>query len=293
MSVETCEQLAGWDAVQGALGEIRACHGEFESFFGEVFDQLDGLASELTNRGKQWLAERQQVQSEIAQRAEEIERQRATLAERQRELEAAVGDASQTPLATPDPALEELLAEARREREQMQGVQDAVQAQVARLAEVATELANARTGPGGAPETGSDDGELTQQICNLREKHAELQQQHVELEQERALLEGELESVRNRAAEMTESVAEQKRALARQQAEWADELRQMRRLMEGISRRLSEAPPAPAPAPAATPQAAAALEAGASSDPDPALDSVMAQFQMLQQDLERRRGQTA
>jgi len=365
VSVETSEQLAGWDAVQEALGEIRACHGDFESFFGEVFDQLDGLASELTQRGKQWLTQRQEAQSELARRAEEIERQRAMLAERQRALEAAAVDAPAAPAAIPDPALEELLAEARREREQMQGVQDAVQAQVARLAEVAAELASARSRLAEPPETNSEDGEslhqwleeihaqhqqlldsqraaqsqaeqlagvvgelaaareawsaaqdqlrehreqlddiraafasapgddaLKQQISELQEKHTELKQHHSQLEQERALLEGELETVRNRAAEMTESVAEQKRSLARQQTQWADELKQMRRLMEGLSRRLSEAPPAPAPAAEPPPQAAAGAPADRSPD-DPVLDSVMAQFQMLQQDLARRRAKTA
>jgi len=382
VSVETCEQLAGWDAVQEALGEIRACHGDFESFFSEVFDQLDGLASELTQRGKQWLAQRQEAQSELARRAEEIERQRATLAERQRELEEAAGGESEVVPPMPDPALEELLAEARREREQMQGVQDAVQAQVARLADVAAELASARQVARLAdvaaelasarsrlvepPENASHDGEslrqwleeihaqhqqllgaqqaaqsqaeqlagvvgelaaareawtaaqdqlrehreqlndiraafasgqgddeLKQQISELQQKHAELKQHHARLEQERTLLEGELETVRNRAAEMAESLAEQKRGLARQQTQWADELKQMRRLMEALSRRLSETPPAPAAAPQPAAPSASGAEAGHSSDDDPVLDSVMAQFQMLQQDLARRRAKTA
>lgn len=366
MSVEPSEQLAGWDAVQEALGEIRACHGDFESFFGEVFDQLDGLASELTQRGKQWLTQRQEAQNELARRAEEIEEQRAMLAHRQRELEEAAGGDSEAVPPMPNPALEELLAEARREREQMQGVQDAVQAQVARLAEIAAELANARNRLVEPPESasaggeslhqwleeihaqhqqllgaqqaaqsqaeqlagvvgelaaareawtaaqdqlrehheqlndireafasGQGDDELKQQINELKQKHDELKQHHAQLEQERTLLEGELETVRNRAAEMTESLAEQKRSLARQQIQWADELKQMRHLMEGLSRRLSEAPPAPAAAPQPASPSASGPEPGHTSDDDPVLDSVMAQFQMLQQDLARRRAKTA
>jgi hypothetical protein len=106
-------------------------------------------------------------------------------------------------------------------------------------------------------------------------------------ERERAELEAELEAVRGRAAEMAESLAEQKRLLAQQQVEWAREFKRMRCLLEGMSGQLAEgiagagvgiSEPAPSAACPAAPPAG-----------DPVLDSVLAQFAMLQKDVARRR----
>ena len=207
------------------------------------------------------------------------------------------------------------LDEMQAQQQQLLAAQQAAQGQAEQLAGAAGELTSAREAWTVAQQqiqehreqlddiraafsssqinSGGDDDQLKQQVDELRQQHVELQQQHGQLEQERTLLESELETVRNRAAEMTESLADQKRSLALQQTQWADELKHMRRLMEGMSRRLAEPPP-PQPDRPAEPQLAAVAAgppAEASSGDDPVLDSVMAQFQMLQQDLARRRTQ--
>jgi DNA repair exonuclease SbcCD ATPase subunit len=122
------------------------------------------------------------------------------------------------------------------------------------------------------------------------------------LREERAVLESELETVRARAAEMTESLDEQKKRTAQQQARWEDEFHWQRRLLEEVAGRLSDhalgagdmplqsqqeaGPPEsvklhtlPQPRPAETP----------TETDDGVLDSVLAQFQMLQKDVARRR----
>jgi len=123
----------------------------------------------------------------------------------------------------------------------------------------------------------------------------EMQQQHGQVEQERRLLESELEAVRNRAVEMAEMLDDQKRQAAEQQNQWTDELKRMRRLMEDMSARTVQnaaaAPVAPQPVQQQpVPQQPVAPQSPAPQpQADPALDSVMAQFEMLQRDLARRR----
>lgn len=149
------------------------------------------------------------------------------------------------------------LAEARREIEQQRAAMSALQAQRQ-----------------SAPDEGLS---------------AQWEQQRAQLQQERSELEHELETVRNRAAELAEALAEQKREMSDQQTAWAEELRRMRRLMETMVERqlanTSAAPPPPAEKPAASEPA---IPSG-----DPALDSVMAQFEMLQRDVARRRKRVA
>jgi len=115
------------------------------------------------------------------------------------------------------------------------------------------------------------------------------EQQRAQLQQERSELEHELESVRYRAAELAEALAEQKREMSDQQTAWAEELRRMRRLMETlVERQLASASASPPP-PAEKP---VAIEP-ASPSGDQTLDSVMAQFEMLQRDVARRRKRVA
>jgi hypothetical protein len=60
----------------------------------------------------------------------------------------------------------------------------------------------------------------------------ELKAKIAELESDRAELEEELESVRSRAAEMEEAVTQQKRQSADEHAQWAAELRHLRRILD-------------------------------------------------------------
>jgi len=141
----------------------------------------------------------------------------------------------------------------------------------------------------------------------LQDRCRQLEQQHTQFQQERRELESQMESVRNRAAEMTDAVAEQKRIAEEQQAQWTGELKRMRRLLEGISGVIFQREAVPhggESQPQAQPNTTndhnttddpdTANHHNTTDDPDPAdadpvLDSVLAQFELLQQDLAQRR----
>ena len=126
----------------------------------------------------------------------------------------------------------------------------------------------------------------------LKQTLDEARQQQTLLEQERTVLEVELEAVRNRAAETAELLAEQKHQTTQQHTLWNRELKQMRCLLENISTRLAQTEAvasAGRSGPAEPAAAAAAAVDSLSMAADPALDSVMAQFEMLQKDLAKRR----
>lgn len=168
--------------------------------------------------------------------------------------------------------LDSLLKELQQQRDEIQGIRQ--------ISEQQTEVISAALKQH-QTESSAPRGEIEE---NLQQ----LEQQHAQLEQERRMLELELESVRNRAAEMSESLTQQKREMTRQQADWSKELKHMRRAIEGISEGMVEGslpPSASGPAPAKRPDEAPP----AADDADPVLDSVMAQFEMLQKDLAKRR----
>jgi chromosome segregation ATPase len=271
-------QFAGWDSVCGALAEMRASHGEFGKFFSEVFDQLTVMTAQLAAR-----------QEHLVQAAEEQRSQEDTQA------------------STRDGQLQQMLEEARQERAELREGQEAVLAQLARLAATTAEPADAQTAWGEVRnEVSALRAEIGQQFAQVqamraepadRSAYLEMQQQMREmvqqqavLDQERKGLEAELEAVRGRAAELADALADQKRLLAQQQAAWAEEFKRIRLLLEVMGGRLSEGihainPAKPEPARKAIPAATAAVG-------DPVLESVMAQFEILQKDVARRRAAT-
>lgn len=133
-------------------------------------------------------------------------------------------------------------------------------------------------------ECGSQDAEMRQRL-------AELEQQRGAWSEERAVLETELDSVRNRAAELTDALDEERRRVAEERKGWAEELRRMRRLLETLADRPPPTPPPLAVPPAQANPATAGSRPPAEADAanDPVLHSVMAQFEILQKDLARRR----
>jgi len=113
-----------------------------------------------------------------------------------------------------------------------------------------------------------------------------------ELKQQCAELESELELVRRRNAELAQTLDRQERQVAEERTQWSGELKELRRLLEAqsglIEHRLNEtSPPQPA-APAAANDVSDAAKPDA-SPPDAVVDSVMAQFAKLQQDVKQRR----
>ena len=297
VSAEAIEQLAGWDSVKNSLGEIRAAHNEFEGFFSETFDQLGGLFGQLVEQAGQWQHQRSQSEDELqlSQLLEEVRQQRVESRSTQQEVHeqvtrlatiaATLAETRTDSGSNGDEHLNELLEEVRQQRSQLEGVQETAKTQAENLITLATELAETRSGLSRSTESRAGSEQLDEQIRRM-------QQQQAEWEQERRLLETELESVRNRAAEMSDAVAEQKRTAAGQQKQWAEELKRMRRALEGMSARVpgEDRPPARSPTPPAEPQRKEPVaEQPSEPDGDPVLDSVMAQFEMLQRDLAKRR----
>ncbi len=119
---------------------------------------------------------------------------------------------------------------------------------------------------------------------------AALREQLHSLEQERTLLESELDSVRTRAAELAENLSHQQRQMAEDRAQWGEELKSLRRLVERLVLQTPERETVSVAGTATlTPAVANAPPGTSGSGADPVLDSVMAQFTILQKDLTQRR----
>ncbi|MHC4177890.1 MAG: coiled-coil domain-containing protein [Planctomycetota bacterium] len=261
--------------------------------------QKDGPAGD--RQLGQMLEEIRQQRAEFhsAQEASQIQAER--LAAVATELTEARSELAEKTVAAGDDQFGQMLEEIRQQRAELHSGQEASQAQGEQLKAVAAELADARCKlvearneiarrweelearqvKAGQPQADED----------LRERFQQMERQQALLEQERTVLESELEAVRNRAAEMAESLADQKRQAASQRAEWADELKRMRRLLESISGRLAEGELSGRTGQSdfQEPVGVAAGEGSTAATGDAVLDSVAAQFEMLQRDLARRR----
>jgi chromosome segregation ATPase len=274
VSALMAEHLPGWQYVRAALAEIHASHEEYGRFFSEVFEQLGAMSAELSQR-------QDQVEQSAQQRRDHAI---AEASAHQQEAQA-------------------ILDESHRERATLRDTQEAVQNQLDRLVAFAAELSEAHGDLSGVRgELAAVRNELQAERDlrqsmpapeappateeNLQHQIQQMAQQQSLLERDRKELETELELVRGRAAELSESLAEQKRLLAQQQTEWAKEFKRMRCLLEGMSGRFAEGM-APSAAPVQAGQNGPA--AATSTSPDPVLNSVLAQFEILQRDVARRR----
>jgi DNA repair exonuclease SbcCD ATPase subunit len=296
-----------FDQLGTMLTELAGRGNQWESQRKQAESELARKTAQL-RQDRAALAEQQELVGQDAQASaaniSQIERlldyaqqQRAEIRDAQQQFQAEVARLAD---AAGDDQLTQVLEEIRQQRSESRGAQEAVQQQVEQLATMAAELANVR---GELLQTrneiahGREQIEARQETAaagadeELQQRFCQLQGQQASLEQERAILESELEAVRNRAAEMTQSLAEQKQQAAAQQAEWAAELKRMRRLLEIISAHLAEterSEGAPQPGCRQAP-AVAAGEGPTAAGGDPVLDSVAAQFEMLQRDLAKRR----
>jgi septal ring factor EnvC (AmiA/AmiB activator) len=123
---------------------------------------------------------------------------------------------------------------------------------------------------------------------NIKNKIHDMEQQQSLLEKERAAMEKELASVGNRATEIADLLAEQKRMSAPQQGQWSEEMKQMRALLENLTRQIAESKRQVESSPAVKPLSGVAAVASS----DPVLESVLAQFEVLQQDRVFRRSES-
>lgn len=116
----------------------------------------------------------------------------------------------------------------------------------------------------------------------------ELQQQRQLWEQERSALERELEAVRNRTAEMSDAMVQQKHDAELRQSEWSGELKRMRKALQQMAHRPAKCNEEVAEPPSVVANSRS-FGVNVNSAPDPILDSVMAQFEVLRKDVARRR----
>jgi chromosome segregation ATPase len=187
------------------------------------------------------------------------------------ELSAQQQQAQEAVQAGQDEDSHELLDEMRAMRADVRELHEAAQGHLARLAAIAAQLAEA--------QSQAAERTTTEQVEQVEQVRAEARRREGQWQSERAALEAELERVRARAVELSDALAEQKRQSAQQQAELAGELRRMRSMLETICSQMSTSAAVPSPA----------TSSGGQQPADPVLGSVLAQFEMLQHDLARRR----
>jgi len=276
VSDEPSIQLIDAAGLRAPLAEIHAGQEEHQRFFSGVFSALDMLASELSQRQEMWLSERRLSE-------EAIHRQAATIG------------------ANGDGQLQQMLEEAERGRAALATALEATETHGDHLAQMTDELSQARVELTQArQEIERLRGDLDK-VPNsaaspildeeLKEKLERAEQERTQLEQERLVLETELDTVRNRAVEMTETLADQRREIGEERQRWALELKRMRSLLEALAKRQMQPPAASGPpqTPVGVEAAAPVTPSAPASGDDPVLDSVVAQFEMLQKDIVRRR----
>ena len=71
MTAEPSNPVTGWDCVQGALADVRSVHGEFQTFFAGMLDELESLCEvvlteELQRDRCERVAEHETVQAQIS-----------------------------------------------------------------------------------------------------------------------------------------------------------------------------------------------------------------------------------
>jgi chromosome segregation ATPase len=298
VSVDLSTQLADWEGVSDSLAEIRAGNEDFDHFFRDVFAQFDAILSEFARERDRWQRERRDIEADLARRAVELEQERNDLRiERERiERDGVQYDGHAEAATAKETQLRERLQDIDRERASLRETLDAAKKHAEQLAEVSAQVGIARD------ELARTRLDLEQQRSRLDAARSDvttsgpdektLEQLHAAQAErdaavhERMLLEAELETLRCRTAELAESLEEQKRRASDQQTQWVGELRQQRALLATLATRLTEQKLAAVQPPAATRGASRAASGG---DGDPALESVLAQFEMLQKDVARRR----
>lgn len=326
-TAERLSQLAALERQREELShELAAAQGQLARL-AETTDELARSRGELAESERrrtaveEELAGAQRQISRLADAAAELAAARASLAETQAELARRPEPAS-AETAAEVAALTQRLSEAQRERAMLDQALAMAREQMSRLVDTTAELAAVRG------ELADARSQLLARTA-AQPDTAEFERQLAQRDREREMLEAELETVRRRVVELADAAAAEKRQMAAERAEWSDEIKQLRKSIErqmpapaaaahaaplhvppissstptapaaygltpvqsAVARQAAaaHAPPpsdAPQPAPAAPRPVAAAA---AASDGDPLLDSVVAQFDLLQKDLARRR----
>lgn len=240
--------------------------------------ELTAAQARLAGDQQQFEAERAESHRAFEQRLREWEAARDA---REAELQAAHAELNRLrqegATSEAEANLLRRLGELEQQRAALEHELNESRGQIGQLSESAAELAKVRIDLAQARE------ELVRKPAGDGKAGEKLRQEVIELEKERAALEAELEAVRHRAVELAETAAAERQRVAEERAEWAGEIKQLRRMLE---RQAAAAAPGGRHDDAALRSTA---PAGATVQSDPMLDSVMAQFDMLQRDIARRR----
>ncbi len=194
--------------------------------------------------------------------------------------------------------IQEVLDELREGRETWRAAQSSSESASADLVRMADDLAATRQDLAEAREELRAQRELLHRASTgsessrdpeIHERLERLEQERLDWARERAALETELDAVRNRAAELSDTLEDERQRANGDRKDWAGEMRQMRELLQTLSERPAVAASEAAGSTPATPVPAGEQPVEQQDTQDPVLDSVMAQFEILQKDLARRR----
>jgi chromosome segregation ATPase len=280
--------------VLASLAEISSTNSEFGQFFGGVLDELETLLGQVLGEQKSIELERQGMEQELERRRAEIERQKAEMDSLRRSvLDDIRGEVTRATAASQvlDQRFGDLLASASDERHALRSALGQFQKEMADLAEAKSQV----TGLGSELRQALDRLASAQAAAQsealpaMEERLLRMEEERSQSDRERAALESELETLRTRNAEMACLLDRQKSQATEERTQWGDEIRRLRQVMELMSagRSGSRAREAGAAPPAAVPPSPA--PAGSTAAKDSALDSVIAQFELLQKDAARRR----
>lgn len=235
------------------------------------------------------------LETSAAQSEERLSRERVGLEavfDRIEKLSERLGESSGNPASGYEP-LQEMIAGLRQEREAWRTAQSSGASTSADIVRMADDLAATRRELAEAREELKSQRGLLSQVSlphdsaadsDIRSRMDRIEQESFAWAQERAALETELDAVRNRAAELADTLDNERQRASSERKDWAEELRQMRQSLQSLGQRGAVASPV-----AATPIPIAPEPAELEDAQDPVLDSVMAQFEILQKDLARRR----
>ncbi len=289
MSVDLQEPMGNAEFAGKALDEFSKTQDEFTEFFGDVFDQLQGLSLELFARHRCLeVSTRQKADSderligfreEIQRLIEELQQLHGRLQADQQLTQQGWTEirAGYQQFLDDHADLREIREGFRQIAGEFTGIKEDVQRERKELHELYANVENQLS-------------QVTAMTTALTEVQARLtseaqiadvieytKQQQADWLQQRAALEAELDAMRRRAAEQAETLSEQKNLAGQQQAELAGELKRMRSLLETMGSQVRGEPAIPGES--TKPQA----------DESSVLGSVLAQFEMLQRDMNLRR----
>jgi DNA repair exonuclease SbcCD ATPase subunit len=310
MSTDLPLEFDGWDAVSESIEQFRAVHEESGRFLGKWFDGVGSLLAGLVRDETQWRGECERAQHECEQRATRLDEQERQLAAARADFELARSASEINPPDTVQPPWEELLEQVRQDyralRESLPGRDaeaDPWATILGELTETRGELSEARSEIQrlSAPVESLAQGAPARQANEeLRAEIDAMRGERDAMRAERQLLEAELENVRRRAEQLANMLDEQKRTAAEQESYWRGELRRQCSLVERITAQwVQTLPPASAEGAAhpvqGSPEATATASGprggtvGSARGDNAALESVRAQFELLQKDAARRR----